>query len=266
MDFKGRVALITGAGSRQGIGREIALFLAKNGADVVVADYNLEGAKEVSEEVGSFGRKAIAVQVDVANSASVDGMVDSALNEFGKVDILVNSAGITQPVKVIDTPEADWDRIIAVNLKGTFLCSKAVLKSMMKQNYGRIVNLSSVSAKRGGGVYGGAHYSAAKAGVLGFAKALAREVAEYGITVNSVCPGMIETNIRKNSAALGVDPINFKNAELPTEVEQAIIASVPVGRLGYAIEVAETVAFLASDGAAYITGEDIDINGGSHMD
>jgi 3-oxoacyl-[acyl-carrier protein] reductase len=251
MDLKGKVALITGAGSQRGIGKAIALCLAGKGATVVVADLNLEGAQTVAEEIKKLGGQAVGAEVNIANEASVRRMVELTLEKYGKVDILVNNAGITQPVKTIDITEADWDRMLAINLKGTFLCSKAVLKPMMEQKYGRIINMSSVSGKRGGGVYGGSHYSAAKAGVLGFAKALAREVVEYGITVNSVVPGLVATDIR---------------AGLPMEKERALWEEIPMKRPGTAAEVAETVAFLASDGAAYITGEDIDVNGGSHMD
>jgi len=251
MSFEGRVAIVTGAGSKRGIGRAICLCLAQKGADVVVADMNLEGAVETAEEVKKLGRKAIAVQVNVTDSKSVDAMVEAALKEFEKIDILVNNAGITQPITTFDMTEADFDRIINVNLKGTFLCSKAVLKPMIERKYGRIVSISSVSGKRGGGVYGGSHYSAAKAGILGFSKALAREVVEYGITVNCVAPGLVATDIR---------------AGLPMEKEMAIWETIPMKRPGTAMEIAETVAFLASDEASYITGEDIDVNGGSHMD
>jgi 3-oxoacyl-[acyl-carrier protein] reductase len=191
------------------------------------------------------------VELNVTDEASVRRMVAETINEFGKIDILVNNAGITQPIKTINTTAADWDRILAVNLKGTFLCSQAVLKTMIERKYGRIVNMSSVSGKRGGGVYGGSHYSAAKAGVLGFSKALAREVVEYGITVNCVAPGLIATDIR---------------AGLSMEKEKAIWETIPMKRPGSAEEIAAAVAFLASDEAAYITGEDIDVNGGSHMD
>lgn len=251
MNFHGRVAIVTGSGSARGIGRGIALCLAEKGADIVVADMNLEGAQKVAEEIKALGRQALPVQVNVVDESSVQKMVDACLEKFGKVDILVNNAGITQPVKVIDTTEADWDRILSVSLKGTFLCSKAVLKPMMANKYGRIVSTSSVSGKRGGGVYGGAHYSAAKAGVLGFSKALAREVVEYGITVNSICPGLVDTDIR---------------SKLTPEQERTSWESIPMKRPGTVSEMAETVAFLASEGASYITGEDIDINGGSHMD
>ena len=251
MSFTDKIAIVTGAGSKRGIGRSIALNLAEKGANIVVADMDLEGAKEVAAVIEGMGRKALAVQVNVTNQADVEKMVEETLKKFGRVDILVNNAGITQPISTMDMTVEDWDRVLNVNLKGTFLCSKAVIKPMMERKYGRIVNLSSVSGKRGGGVYGGSHYSAAKAGILGFAKALAREVVEYGITVNSVCPGLVATDIRKG---------------LSDETERAIWETIPMKRPGTANEIAETIAFLASDGASYITGEDIDVNGGSHMD
>ncbi len=252
MSFEQRVAVVTGAGSPRGIGRSIALALAEKGADVVVADLDLAGAETVAGEIRALKRNAMAVRVDVTRQEHVAEMVRKGIERFGRIDILVNNAGITQPIRVMDMTEADWDRIVAVNLKGTFLCSKAVLPVMIKQGYGRIVNMSSVSAKRGGGVFGGAHYSAAKAGILGFAKALAREVAAHGITVNSVAPGLIATDIRGG-------------LESP-ERQKEMSRDIPVQRLGTPEEVAAAVAFLASEEAAYITGEEIDINGGSHMD
>ena len=248
----GRVAIVTGAGSKRGIGRATALRLASEGADVVVGDLVFPGAEETAAEIRSLDRKSLAVQADVTSEESVARLVGSALREFGRIDILVNNAGITQPKRVLDITVADWEKVLAVNLKGTFLCCKAVLPTMGKQGYGRIVNLSSVSAKRGGGVFGGAHYSAAKAGILGFAKALAREVAAQGITVNSVAPGLVATDIRGGLE----DP----------EMQIELAKDIPVKRLAKPEEVAAAIAFLASEDAAYITGEDIDINGGSHMD
>jgi len=179
-------------------------------------------------------------------------LVNQTLDKFNRIDVLVNNAGITQPIKVLNTSLKEWEKIIKVNLTGTFLCSKAVLPYMRENKYGRIVNMSSVSAKRGGGVFGGAHYSAAKAGILGFSKALAREVAEYGITVNSIAPGIVDTDIRGDK----VSP----------EIDKEIKKSIPVHRFGKVEEIAAVVLFLASPSSAYITGEDIDINGGSHMD
>lgn len=251
INLENRVAIVTGSGSPRGIGHDTAKLLAELGASVVVADMNLAGAQSVAAEIEAEGGKAIAVEVNVTEEASTQAMVTEAVKAFGRLDILVNNAGITAPVKTLDMSKDDFLKIINVNLVGTFLCSKAAVPAMQANQYGRIVNLSSVSGKRGGGVYGGSHYSAAKAGILGFAKALAREVVEDGITVNSVCPGLVATDIRQG---------------LSDEKERAIWETIPVKRPATAREISNTIAFLASEGAAYITGEDIDINGGSHMD
>jgi NAD(P)-dependent dehydrogenase (short-subunit alcohol dehydrogenase family) len=251
MTLTDRVAIVTGAGSERGIGKSIALTLARYGADIVVADLNLEGAEKVAEQIRQMGRRALAVKVNVVDKPEVDAMMEKAVAEFGKLDILINNAGITQPVSVPETSEEDWDRIINVNMKSTFLCSQAAIEYMKKNRYGRIVNMSSVSGKQGGGVFGGAHYSAAKAGILGFSKALAKEVVGDNITVNSVAPGAISTDIRKG---------------ISDEKEKFIWDSNPMKRAGKAEEVAFAVAFLAADEASYITGEDIDINGGSYID
>jgi len=250
--LKGKIAIVTGAGSEKGIGQATALVLAKKGASVVVTDIDMSGAERTAQAVRQQGVEALAFQLDVTDAREVETLVEKTLREFKRIDILVNVAGITQPVRVLDTTEADWDRVLAVNLKGTFLCSKAVLPTMIAQKFGRIVNMSSVSGKRGGGVYGGAHYSAAKAGILGFSKALAREVAAFGITVNSVAPGLIATDIRGG----------LETAERQLEMSK----DIPCQRMGTPEEVAAGIVFLASDEAAYITGEEIDINGGSHMD
>ncbi|MDD3439401.1 MAG: SDR family NAD(P)-dependent oxidoreductase [Clostridiaceae bacterium] len=251
MRFTGKAAIVTGSGSTRGIGRETVMLLAKEGAKVVVADMNYDGAKSVAGEIESLGGIAFPVRVDVTDEASVMAMVESTAAKYGRLDILVNNAGITQPITTRDMTPEDFMRIIKVNLYGTFLCSKMAVPEMAKNKYGRIVSLSSVSGKRGGGVYGGSHYSAAKAGILGFSKALAREVANDGITVNCVCPGLVDTDIR---------------AGISDEAERAIWATIPMLRPASTREIANTIAFLASDEASYITGEDIDVNGGSHMD
>ncbi|PRR85125.1 SDR family NAD(P)-dependent oxidoreductase [Clostridium luticellarii] len=246
-----RVAIVTGVGSPKGIGRTIALTLAKQGAAVVIADLNTAGIEDTVKAVKKAGGKALGVTLDVTSKQSNEAMVEKVIAEYGRIDILVNNAGISQKVTVEDMTLDDMKRIFGVNVFGLFLCTQAVMKVMKKQKYGRIISLSSVSGKRGGGIFGGAHYSASKAAVLGFSKNLAREVSPDGITVNSVAPGLINTEIWKS---------------LPKEQADAIIGNIPMGRPGETQEIASTVAFLASEEASYITGEDIDINGGQHMD
>jgi 3-oxoacyl-[acyl-carrier protein] reductase len=246
-----RVAIVTGSGSEKGIGRTIAMTLAKQGASVVIADLNVEGIENTVNAIKGIGGQALGIELNVTNKESVDAMVNKVIETFGRIDILVNNAGISQKVTVEDMTLEDMTRVFNVNMFGLFLCTQAVLKPMKEQKFGRIVSLSSVSAKRGGGVFGGAHYSASKAAVLGFSKNLAREVAEDGITVNCVAPGLVNTDIWKS---------------LPEEDAKKVIDGIPVGRPGETEEVASTIAFLVSEEASYITGEDIDINGGSHMD
>ncbi|MGG5252855.1 SDR family NAD(P)-dependent oxidoreductase [Neobacillus sp. SM06] len=250
-ELNDRVAIVTGSGSKKGIGRTIALTLAKQGAAVVVADINMDGVQETVNEIKESGGKALGVELNVTSKESNDLMVEKVLQTFGRIDILVNNAGISQKVTVEEMTLEDITRIFNVNMFGLFLCTQAVLKTMKQQKYGRIVNLSSVSAKRGGGVFGGPHYSASKAAVLGFSKNLAREVALDGITVNCVAPGLVNTDIWKS---------------LPGDQAQKVIDGIPMGRPGETEEVAATIAFLVSEEASYITGEEIDINGGSHMD
>ncbi len=250
-DFKNQVVIVTGAGSRKGIGRDAALAFAEQGADVVVADMDQDGARETAKEIEAAGRRSLALKLDVTDPESARAMADAAVAAFGKIDVLVNNAGITQPVKVKDMTLADFRRIVEVNLMGTFNCCKAVMEYMKEKKYGRIVNISSISGKQGGGVFGGAHYCGSKAGVLGFSKSLARELVLDGITVNSVCPGAASTEIRKGIA---------------DELENKIAESIPLKRVAHVREVSAAIVFLASKEASYITGEDIDVNGGSHMD
>lgn len=254
MNFKGKVAIVTGSGSPRGIGREITRALAEKGCNVVVADMDIEGAHQNAFDLEmDFDIDAMAISVDVTNETSVLAMFDAVYEKYGRIDILCNNAGITQPVTIANMTYDDFMRIMNVNLVGTFLCSKLVIPYMVSGSYGRIVNTSSVSAKCGGGVYGGAHYCAAKAGIIGFTRAQAFELCKQYkdmITVNCVCPGLIATDIRTT---------------LSDEKETEARAKQAMGRAGTAREVADTIVFLASDEASYISGEDININGASYF-
>ena len=250
-EFDGQVVIVTGSGSPKGIGKTIAKTFAKQKAAVVIADINEAGVQETVDEIKAAGGEAMGVVVNVTSKESVDAMVQAILEAYGRIDVLVNNAGISQKVTVEDMTIEDMRRIFEVNMYGLFLCTQACMKPMREAKYGRIVNLSSVSGKRGGGVFGGAHYSASKAAVLGFSKNLSREISAEGITINSVCPGLINTEIWKS---------------LPKADADKIIDGIPMGRPGETQEVADTILFLASKEASYITGEDIDVNGGSHMD
>ena len=251
LDFYGQVVIVTGSGSPKGIGRTIARTFAKQKAAVVIADMNEAGVKDTVATIKEEGGEAFGVVVNITDEASVQNMVDQVMEQYGRIDVLVNNAGISQKVTVADMTLADMKRIFEVNMFGLFLCTKACMKVMRAQKYGRIVNLSSVSGKRGGGIFGGAHYSASKAAVLAFSKNLSREISAEGITINSVCPGLINTEIWKS---------------LPKEDAEKVIDGIPMGRPGETQEVANAIVFLASKEASYITGEEIDINGGSHMD
>lgn len=251
LDFNGQVVIVTGSGSPKGIGRTIAQTFARQGATVVLTDINQEGLDANVREIEALGGKAYGVAGNICDKTSVDALIADVMARYGRIDVLVNNAGISQKVTVADMTMADIQRIFNVNMFGLFQITQAVCEVMKKQHYGRIVHLSSVSGKRGGGVFGGAHYSASKAAVLGFSKNLAREVSQYGITTNCVCPGLINTEIWKS---------------MPKEQADAVIAGIPMGRPGETQEVADTIVFLASKEASYITGEEIDINGGSHMD
>ncbi|MCI1821422.1 MAG: SDR family oxidoreductase [Megasphaera sp.] len=251
LDFDDQVIIVTGAGSPKGIGRVIAKTFAKQGGMVIIADINKAGVDETVQIIRDEGGKAEGILLDVTNKESVDNMVKHVVDTYGRLDVLINNAGISQKVTVEDMTLDDIQRVFNVNMFGLFLCTQACMKPMVKAGYGRIVNLSSVSAKRGGGIFGGAHYSASKAAVLAFSKNLSREICQHGVTINSVCPGLINTEIWKS---------------LPQEQAQKIIDGIPVGRPGETQEVADTIVFLASQEASYITGEEIDINGGQHMD
>jgi len=247
MGMEGRVAIVTG-GAR-GIGRAITEALANRGADVAIADVKLELAEQSAKEIfQSTNRRIIAVPVDVSSFASASQMVERVINEFGKVDILVNNAGITRDKLLMRMEEEDWDVVLDINLKGAFNCSKAVVRSMMRQHYGRIVNISSVSGQAG--QVGQVNYSASKAGLIGLTKSLARELASREITVNAVAPGFIPTALTE---------------VLSVEFKEAAIKMIPLGRMGKPEEIAYAVAFLASDEAAYITGQVLAVDGGMVM-
>lgn len=247
MLLEGRTALVTGAS--RGIGRAIALRLAAEGADVAV---NFAGsaakAEEVKNAIIEMGRKAIAIQADVKDASSVASMVEEVKKTFGRIDILVNNAGVTRDGLLMRMKDEDWETVIDTNLRGVFQCTKAVSKIMMKQRYGRIVNMASVVGLVGNA--GQANYAASKAGVIGFSKSVARELASRGITVNMVAPGCIDTDM---------------TAVLSDKVREAMLADIPLARVGKPEDVANAVAFLVSDEAAYITGQVINVDGGMVM-
>ncbi len=247
LSLKDKVAVVTGAS--RGIGRAIALELAARGAAVVV-NYNRSAAAaaEVVAQIEAKGGQAAAFQADVADFAQAQALIRFALTTFGKIHILVNNAGITRDKLILMMSEEDWDTVLATNLKSTFNCSKAAIRPMMRQRYGRIINITSVAGQMGNG--GQTNYSASKAGQIGFTKALAREVASRHITVNAVAPGFVDTEIL---------------ASVPEEMLTAALKLVPLGRKGQPEEIAYAVAFLASDQAAYITGQVLGVDGGMAM-
>jgi len=246
MRLKDKVAAVTGGG--QGIGRAIALALGREGANVVVADLDLEAAGQAVREIEAGEGRALAVRADVTRPADAAAIVQAAVEAFGRLDILVNNAGIYPSADIVDIDAAQWDLVLAVNLKGTFLCSQAAVRRMIDQGQGTIVNVASVDAKTR--TTGNAHYAAAKAGVISFTRTLACEMAPHGIRVNAVAPGWIATETLKAKSD------RWKRA----------IEEIPVGRLGTPEDVAEAVLFLVSDVAGYITGEVLDVNGGMVMD
>lgn len=252
MSVQGKVVIVTGAGHPRGIGRAIALTMARDGADLVLADVNGEGAAAIAEEVRALGRQALAVATDVSKEEDVNAMVEAALGEFGRIDVLVNNAGISRYQQVLDLSLQEWNLIMAINLTGPFLCTRAVLPAMIRQGGGRVVFISSHVAISGSGLKNGAHYAASKAGVIGFAKSVARQFAHHGITSNVVAPGPIDTDISRES-----EPRDKYLAR-----RQAQVSEILLGRIGVTQDVADAVWFLASDRASYITGEVLLVNGG----
>lgn len=246
MSLDGKVAIVTGAA--QGIGRAIAERLAVAGADVAVVDMDLTRAQETVSAVAAHGRRAVAITANVAEWADVKAMVEQALGSLGRIDMLINNAGITRDGLLLRMKEEDWNAVLDVNLKGTFHCTKAVLPTMTKQRAGAMVNIASVVGVMGNA--GQANYAASKAAVIGFTKTVAREYASRGITVNAVAPGFIETAMTD---------------KLGGEAREALLTQIPLGRLGSPADVAEAVRFLVSPSAAYITGHVLHVNGGMFM-
>ncbi len=246
MNLKERVALVTGGA--QGIGRAVALTLARNGADVVISDVNQEKAEQTAAEISGLGRRSMALKADVAREDDVEKMVEAVLERFGRIDILVNNAGIARDKLILRMSEGDWDAVLNVNLKGTFNCTKTVLKYMSRQRSGKIVNIASVVGEMGNA--GQANYAASKAGVIGLTKTVAREFAQRGINVNAVAPGYIQTSMTE---------------AIPEKAKEELKRMIPMERLGTPEDVAEAVLFLVSDVSSYITGQVLNVNGGIYM-
>lgn len=247
ISLDGKVALVSGAS--RGIGRAIAMKFAECGASVVVNYiFSAKAADEVVSEIIKTGGKAVAIKSDVSDYKQAQDLIKNSIDTFGKLDILVNNAGITRDKLIMMMTEEDWDDVQSTNLKSTFNCSKAAVKHMMRNRYGRIINITSVAGQMGNA--GQTNYSASKAGQIGFTKALAREVAARNITVNGIAAGYIETDIWK---------------DVPENMRDAVLSIIPLGRKGLPEEIANAVAFLASDQAAYITGQILGIDGGMTM-
>jgi len=246
MSLNGHVAVITGAS--RGIGRAVALKLSSAGAAVVVTATTVEGAQKTADEITAAGGKALALKVDVSVASEVETLFKEAVAAFGRLDILVNNAGITKDGLLLRMKESDWDAVMDVNLKGAFNCTREAAKVMYKARYGRIVNVSSVVGEMGNP--GQANYCASKAGMIGLTKSVAKELARRNVTVNAVAPGFIETDMTQ---------------ELSEKAKESLMEQIPMGMLGSGDDIASAVLFLVSEGAAYITGHVLSVNGGMYM-
>jgi len=249
MGISGRNAVVTGGAS--GIGRAIAVRLARDGADVAVLDLDSAGGRVATGEIAALGRRAIAVEADVASAASVAAAAERVRRELGPVHILVNDAGIASFVPFLELREADWDRMIAVHLKGTFNCTRAFLPDMTAAGWGRVVNVASVAGLNGGGP-GLTHYAAAKAGIIGLTKTLASEFGQAGVTVNAIAPGLIDTPLLDRSG-------------MPEPIRRMIVERAPIRRIGAPEDIAAACAFLVSEEASFVTGQVVSPNGGGWM-
>ena len=235
-------------GAAQGIGKAVAMLLAQRGADIILSDINLEKAEETSKEIATLGPRAMAIRANVAVVEEVETMVQSIIERFGQIHILVNNAGIARDKLLLRMTEEDWDLVLDINLKGTFNCTKAVIRYMSKQRYGKIVNIASVVGEMGNA--GQANYSASKAGVIGLTKTVAREFASRGINVNAIAPGYIVTPMTE---------------VLPEKAKEDLKRMIPMERLGQPEDVAQAALFLVSEASNYITGQVINVNGGIYM-
>lgn len=249
MELMNKISIITGAG--RGIGREIALEQARHGADCVIADIDKTTADAVVKEIEALGRKAISVKVDVSDQADVEQMIQKAHETFGKIDILINNAGVSSALPLLETSKEEFDRQININLKSVFFSCKAIFPLLMEQRSGKIINIASVAGKRGGGIMGRSAYAAAKGGVIAFTKAVAREGGPYGINVNAITPGLTETEM---------------TAQFTGELRETAIKGIPLGRAGVPSDIAKAVVFLSSSYSDFMTGEIMDVDGGFMMD
>ncbi len=249
MLLKGRTAIITGAAKPRGLGLATAHLFAEHGARVAVLDLDAELAREVAKSLK--GRGHIGIKCDVTKQRDCEKAFERALKRFGQIDTLVNNAGVTSPKRFMEIDREEYDRVLGINLRGTFQMCQMVVPHMRDRKSGSIVNMASVAGQRGGGIFGGSHYSGSKAGVVGFSKALARELAPDNVRVNAICPSFIDTNIMGDQRT--------------DALIERIVSAVPMGRAGRAEEVAGCALFLASDLSSYVTGSELDVNGGSHI-